>query len=534
MKQAIKHIVVLITLLTAALQGFTQLQHLEESFLFRSQRIYIEQASHSSIRPVYMCDVSPEVDSTLPRNLLGLSLMFRQKPAENLKAFYFEASPLFSLTGSYNTDSTAFRTGFGAGVAFKAGLGNVLGFHYDLAYIRQSLPLHEQQFADNFGVFPGTGRELNQFFPNNLHQNLRLTYRPYKEISLEAGFGKNFIGDGFRSMLLSYNSANYPYAKAVLDVWHIKYQFMVAQLKDINVPEASSWGDFTSKYAYIHYLDWQITHWLNIGGFEAVISGPQHGFDPAYLNPVIFYRPVEFSLGSVDNALLGVNAKIRITQRHQLYAQLLLDDFNVKQFAGDIKHWIHPDDNSIQWGFFGNKYAWQAGFKSFDIFGIERLSFFTEVNLARPYTYSHHNAVQNFGHFNQSLAHPLGANFIESVSGAAYSFGRFQVDARFMFAQTGLDTTGKHFGQDIYKPTMDALQNGNIPVKTYYNTVGQGLKTQILYAEITGYFYIDPRNHLAVKASLAYRKFDNQIQHQDNLYIQLGISGFVFRKDGVF
>ena len=72
-------------------------------------------------------------------------------------------------------------------------------------------------------------------------------------------------------------------------------------------------------------------------------------------------------------------------------------------------------------GFWANKYGYQLGFKMFDAFKIESLTLQTEYNLVRPYTYAHHNPEQNYAHYNQPLAHPLGANFSEMLFLANYA-----------------------------------------------------------------------------------------------------------------
>ena len=63
------------------------------------------------------------------------------------------------------------------------------------------------------------------------------------------------------------------------------------------------------KHGAFHYLDYALNNNLTIGLFEAIIwqsrdENFERGFDVHYLNPIIFYRPVEFSKHSPDNALL--------------------------------------------------------------------------------------------------------------------------------------------------------------------------------------------------------------------------------------
>ena len=149
-----------------------------------------------------------------------------------------------------------------------------------------------------------------------------------------------------------------------------------------------------------------------------------------------------------------------INERNAVYGQFALDDIIVGQLINDIKHTLNPDYTG-EYGWFANKWAAQLGYKSYDIFKIKNLDIFTEVNIARPYIYSHVNPEQNYSHLGQALAHPLGANFVESVSGISYSGKRILVDAKIMYVIIGADSTGTHFGQNIYNPTMDGNQRNN-------------------------------------------------------------------------
>ena len=45
-----------------------------------------------------------------------------------------------------------------------------------------------------------------------------------------------------------------------------------------------------------------------------------------YLNPLIFLRPLEFALGSPDNAFIGITGKYKLYKNGFIYGQLGLDD----------------------------------------------------------------------------------------------------------------------------------------------------------------------------------------------------------------
>jgi hypothetical protein len=192
--------------------------------------------------------------------------------------------------------------------------------------------------------------------------------------------------------------------------------------------------------------------------FESIIwqgTDPNRvrSFDVNYLNPVIFFRPTEYALGSSDNALVGGAFKIKVgaKQKQQFYGQLILDEFLLKEVLAIFKKLVKPRDPTIQYGWWANKQGVQLGFKSFDLFTLANLSIQTEINAVRPYTYTHGSVQQNYAHFNQALAHPLGANFVESVTFMNYQFKKWLFETQFVYAIYGKDENGINYFKDIFK-----------------------------------------------------------------------------------
>ena len=232
-----------------------------------------------------------------------------------------------------------------------------------------------------------------------------ITYAATKHINVQLAHDRNFIGNGYRSLILSDYSAPYFFLKLNTRIWKFYYQNLFAEL---TARRSISGLDslFPKKYLALHHLSLDVTDNFNIGVFESEVSGgPGRGLELQYLNPVIFYRAIEQQAGSTDNALLGLDFKWNIKHRAQLYGQLVLDEFKIKEvLKGD--------------GWWSNKQAIQLGGKLLDLGGIRNLDLQVEFNYIRPYTYQHESLYTAYEHYQQPLAHPMGAN-LDRDSGRA-------------------------------------------------------------------------------------------------------------------
>ncbi len=334
-----------------------------------------------------------------------------------------------------------------------------------------------------------------------------ISYTPSKYFNIQFGHGKNFIGDGYRSLLLSDNAFNYPYLKITTNVWRFKYTNLYAEFQDLGTPHSYDLG-FRKKYGTFHHLSYAVNKRLNIGLFESIIWQAQdssgfRGFDVNYLNPVIFFRPVEFSLGSPDNALLGLNISYKLADSYVIYGQLMLDEFKLSEIrSGD--------------GWRGNKQSFQLGAKAFDLFNVKSLYVQTEFNFVRPYTYSHRTSLQNYGHYNQALAHPVGANFWESVSILKYKYKRFFAEYKLNYILYGADGVGVNFGKNIFRSYEDYP-------KEYNNFVGQGIKTSVIYNDLRISYLINPKTNLNICIGITDRFERTDFSKNHSTYFYVGI-----------
>lgn len=321
-----------------------------------------------------------------------------------------------------------------------------------------------------------------------------ISYTPSKYFNVQLGHGKNFLGDGYRSLLMSDNASPYPFFKINTTFWKLKYTNTWMSLRDVR-SEVTDNGSYRTKYMANHYLSYNITKRLNIGLFESVIwqNDNGRGFDVNYLNPIIFYRAIEFSTGSRGgNALIGLTAKYKVNDRINAYGQFIIDEFSSSDVFGGN-------------GSYKNKTGYQLGLKYYDAFGLKNLYLQAEYNRVRPYAYSHNTVVLNYGHNNQSMAHTLQANFSEFIAIARYQKGRLYGDAKFIIAKRGFEFNtpddSSFYGGNIYGTENDR-------VSTEGNSLAQGNTTDFFHAEVQAGYIINPATNLKLYGSLIYRDFN--------------------------
>jgi hypothetical protein len=357
-------------------------------------------------------------------------------------------------------------------------------------------------------VVPGTGYAAgsgDKYSTYNLSGYM--AYHPTSYFTATLGHGKHFVGDGYRSLLLSYNSNNYNYLKLDVSFWKIKYWILYTRMTDIS----QSGGDvakFETKFNTMHYFDLLVGKHYSIGLFESVVwanknlDGSTRGFDLQYLNPFIFIRPIEYSLGSPDNVLLGTNIRARILKRQVFYLQIVLDEFLLKEVLA-------------RKGWWANKQGFQVGLKGYDLLAIKGLFYQGELNYVRPYTYTHYQIQQNYGNFNQPIAHPLGANFMEGIGRLAYQKKQYGIEAKLIYYIYGTDKDSVNFGSNIYKPyTSRPLEYGN--------KVGQGLKNKVAYGEVKFSLLINRKWNLMFETGLTVRMDKTLLSKTNETYFNIG------------
>jgi hypothetical protein len=335
------------------------------------------------------------------------------------------------------------------------------------------------------------------------------TFNAAKFIDFQVGYDKNFIGNGYRSLFLSDWGNSYLFAKINTKFWKFNYQNIFMEL----MPQFKKNGDtlLDRKYAAMHHLSMNVTKWLNVGLFEGIVFGRKNQIELQYLNPIIFYRHLEGTVGSPDNALAGFDYKANIAHRVQLYGQFLLDEFILSNVKNNPTNWT-------------NKFAIQAGFKYVDAFGIKNLDVQGEINRVRPFTYTHRDTIANYTHYNQPLAHPLGANFQEFIGIVRYQPApKWNIEGKIIYFYKGLDSTGKNFGGNIFS-------NYNTRIGDDGFTIGAGARATNLNTFLHVAYELRPNLFLDAALQSRLYKIANQTGQSNTTLVTAGIRLNMFKR----
>ncbi|MFM7217840.1 MAG: hypothetical protein ACKO1U_07465 [Bacteroidota bacterium] len=358
------------------------------------------------------------------------------------------------------------------------------------------------------GVAPGQGKA--KFLSNEkLDFSMStggMAFRLNRHFDFLFAQDKLFIGDGYRSMLLSDNAYPFPFLRTNMTFWKFRYSVTYAVMQDLQTPPDQNIG-YPKKYSTFHHLDVNIgrKNRLSLGFFESVVWAPaaSRGYELHYLNPFLFLRPVENSMGSPDNALLGLNVRWKVSKSSSIYGQLMLDEFLLDEVrAGN--------------GWWGNKQAAQLGVKSFSLFGIKDLNFQSEINFARPFTYQHRSGSQNYSHYNQALAHPLGADFVESITFVNYRWRNFFAELKVQVAQMGRDTSAANLGNNIFLSYDTRPQDYGYDMFT-----GRECKLNTIGIRVN--YLVNPKTDFVVEAGYEQRSFSSKVDNQQSGLVYFGL-----------
>jgi hypothetical protein len=410
--------------------GQQQLLPLNREFNLANEKALNSQQSntHNSFKPIiqsaisftdsginhqddYMINLKKNPESD--RSWIIRKVFFENFVVVDEGNFYMTIDPLFNGEIGKDSEDAAGTTFYKntRGAIVRANVGEKFSFETSLYENQMRLPGYLSSYVRGTGVVPGQGR-VKAFKQDGIDfasSSATLTYTPYKFLNLQLGTGKNFVGDGYRSLLLSDYSFNYPFIKLITTFGKQK-QFQYTKLNAslssitrrdvISTPEAL----FVRKSMSTHYFSWLPTKWLNVGFFESTMwhTEDTSGTKPyqfQQLNPIIGLNTLTTVSDSLNHSNVGLNLKFKLPHDIVLYGQFVMD---------------------------GNQYEKTTGYQAGLRFsGVKGLTLQAEYNVMdNPYTSTFYSDLEQFTNYNESLAHPQGDNFTELVGIINYKYKR--------------------------------------------------------------------------------------------------------------
>jgi hypothetical protein len=336
--------------------------------------------------------------------------------------FWCSVDPILDLEGGtdLSADSLDFLYWNTRGIRVQARFLEKIAFTTSVYETQAMIPEYLKNYIDAHGELRPSGNSYNQSnavmpgyartkaFKTNGYDFAfaegQLSIVPNEFFNFQMGNGNHFIGNGYRSLLLSDFSGNYPFMKFETNLWNKRIQYNAIYAIHQNLYRLPAYtsveSTFERKLGTYHYLDFAITPKIHLGLFEGAQwrrtdSLGSHEPNWLFLNPVPFINAGIMANETAGyNHILGLNASW-IFAENRLYGQAVFDN--------------------------GGLGGVQLGFKSMNLF-IPKLDVQIEFNAAGRTTYLAENKRYNFSHNNLAITHPLVTSFRESILKFNYEF----------------------------------------------------------------------------------------------------------------
>ncbi|HET6990491.1 MAG TPA: hypothetical protein VFJ43_04165, partial [Bacteroidia bacterium] len=250
-------------------------------------------------------------------------LNLEREPKNGEPIFRLYIDPLANLQEAFlihdERDSTVRRLFTNTrGISAHGDIGRKISFETTFYENQSFFPQYLKDFAYAKQVIPGQGR-WKAFKRSGFDYAMSmgyLSYSPCRNFNVQIGTGKHFVGDGYRSLLLSDNSFPYPYAR--LTGWFgpdkmFQYTTIYASLMNLQSVAPIPMGTerlYQKKAASFYQLSANIGRIAEVSLFQGLIWSAaddrnKQCIQLAYVNPVIFTSVPFYGLHDKHNFLLG-------------------------------------------------------------------------------------------------------------------------------------------------------------------------------------------------------------------------------------
>lgn len=233
-----------------------------------------------------------------------------------------------------------------------------------------------------------------------------MTYKPFETLEFMAGNNQQFIGNGYRSILLSDNNGNSPYFRVN---WSItpKFRFNYLRSRHLNLlrrPATSSVESYYESKGYaVNYFTFTPNPNLEFSLFEGSVWSRGDSINSTFSNPLAFnpIPGISKAIGG-DNvsSFLGLNIGAQLGKKHRVYSQIAIPNYNFSMAAV------------------------QFGYRGYEFFQLPELMLQVEYNYVPSGFYNNENPRLNYINNNSPLAHIKGQGFQEFLTRISYEYKR--------------------------------------------------------------------------------------------------------------
>ncbi len=432
--------ILILVLCTLGINSFSQVYTLPFDRLsqLRQDRVGLgAQASvHSGAKPILLSDAdvsripgfakdTAEYYYKITEKIFSEHLIELDKPdfkiyADFLFDFGFGRETVDEISADREETSLFQNT---RGFVVQGEIGKNVYFYTDFRENQGRYAAYINRFVDSTQVFPGSGR-IKPFGEGGYDYSMASGFVGIEAadwLNLSFGHYKQFIGHGYRSLLLSDNAHNYPFTSYEIDALEgkLQYRYTLALLQNLQrLPQGETPESiFKRKVASWNYLSFKPLPNLEVGLFEEVIwkifddSLGSQPFDYRALIPIPGVNSALLGLDDEENnARIGLNAAWFVIPTVKVYGQVLSSSGQVNLDGFQI----------------GGR--WSGIFDRFDIQA--------EYNQSSNSATRAPDNLQSAYHFNQPLGHVLGRDFSEVVGIITYYHNRIFGRLKSVYART--------------------------------------------------------------------------------------------------
>jgi hypothetical protein len=268
-------------------------------------------------------------------------------------------------------------------------------------------------FKQQNGVVPGAAR-TKPFKTNGFDYAYAVgsfIYKPIKQLSIIVGNNQQFIGSGYRSVLLSDNSCGSPYLRLDYKL-NSEWTFNYLRARHMNLVRKKTYttveGYYQPKGFSANYISYQLSKQSTISFFEGSTWSMGDSLSTRSLNP-IFFIPIPGISALVSKntyTIYGLNYSQILFSKYRIYAQFAVGSVGNNQFAA------------------------QVGSRFYNPGKLKNTMLQVEFNMATKNMYTDSYARLNYSNYNLPLAHIKGTGYKELLVRFNTEIQRYYFDVK--------------------------------------------------------------------------------------------------------